>query len=258
MSWPVSIAVGWLVMIAVMGGLWLVQRARLNAAIVDVAWAFGTGLLGVGFAALASGLTARRLLVGTLAALWSLRLAGYLLRRVRREPEDGRYQTLRRRWGDSAQRNLFLFFQVQAVWAVLFAVPMLAAASSPRRLGWLDAAGAALWLLALAGESLADAQLSRFRADPDNRGRVCAAGLWRYSRHPNYFFEWLHWWAYVLIAGGPPYAWVALPGPLLMLFFLFRVTGIPPTEAQALESRGDAYREYQRTTSVFVPWPPRR
>jgi steroid 5-alpha reductase family enzyme len=116
----------------------------------------------------------------------------------------------------------------------------------------------AVAVLALGGEAIADAQLSRFRRDPANRGTVCRTGLWRYSRHPNYFFEWVHWWAYVLIGIAAPWGWLALFGPALMLLFLFKITGIPPTEARALESRGDAYREYQRTTSVFVPWPPRR
>jgi steroid 5-alpha reductase family enzyme len=111
--------------------------------------------------------------------------------------------------------------------------------------------------VAFAGESLADRQLSRFRQDPRNRGRVCRDGLWRYSRHPNYFFEWLHWWAYVALAAGSPLWWIAVAGVAMMLLFLTRVTGIPPTEAQALRSRGEAYREYQRTTSAFFPWPPR-
>jgi steroid 5-alpha reductase family enzyme len=111
-----------------------------------------------------------------------------------------------------------------------------------------------VWTVAVTGESVADAQLARFRTDPVNKGMVCSDGLWRYSRHPNYFFEWAHWWAYVLIGGGAALTWL---GPVAMLVFLFRITGIPYTEKQALRSRGDAYRDYQETTSVFFPWPPK-
>ena len=119
----------------------------------------------------------------------------------------------------------------------------------------LDAAGLAVFAVSMVGESIADRQLARFRADAANRGQVCEAGLWRYSRHPNYFFEWLHWWAYVLFGYGSPSWWVTLAGVVLMYLFLTRVTGIPHTERQALASRGDAYRRYQQQTSAFFPLP---
>jgi steroid 5-alpha reductase family enzyme len=253
------IALGWAVIAVIMAILWMIQRAKHNAGIVDIAWSFGTGLLAVLFAAGADGYAGRRVLVAVLAGLWGARLGVYLLRRVLGEAEDGRYRELRAKWGGKVQPLLFAFFQVQAVWAVLFAIPMLVAAMrTDAPLDLLDAAGAAVWLVAVAGESIADRQLARFRRDPANRGAVCRSGLWRYSRHPNYFFEWVHWWAYVLIGIAGPYGWITLAGPALMLLFLFKITGIPPTEKHALESRGEAYREYQRTTSVFVPWPPRR
>ncbi len=124
-------------------------------------------------------------------------------------------------------------------------------------LGPGEIAGIALWLAAIAGETLADRQLAQFRAKPANRGKTCRAGLWRYSRHPNYFFEWLHWWSYVLMGINVSNGWVTLIGPVVMLFFLFYITGIPHTEKQAVASRGDDYREYQRTTSMFFPWPPK-
>jgi len=114
-----------------------------------------------------------------------------------------------------------------------------------------------LWLIAISGEALADAQLAAFKRHAANRGRVCDAGLWRYSRHPNYFFEWLIWMAYAVFAFPSPYGYLALIIPAVMLFFLFKVTGIPATEEQSLRSRGDKYREYQRTTSRFVPWFPK-
>lgn len=140
----------------------------------------------------------------------------------------------------------------------MFSLPILIAARNPAPgPAWYDWLGVAIWVLALGGESLADRQLARFRRDPANRGGVCQQGLWRYSRHPNYFFEWLHWWAYVAMGLAGPFGWVTLAGPAVMLFFLLKVTGVPPTEARALESRGEAYRAYQRTTNAFFPGPPR-
>jgi len=116
---------------------------------------------------------------------------------------------------------------------------------------------ALLWLLCVGGEALADRQLARFRAEPANRGRTCRAGLWAWSRHPNYFFEWLHWFAYPLLAFGHPQWWLALAGPVLMLLFLYRLSGIPWTEQQSLRTRGDDYRRYQAQVSAFIPLPPR-
>ena len=121
------------------------------------------------------------------------------------------------------------------------------------------AIGIGIWLLSVGGESLADRQLARFRADPAHRGRTCRAGLWRYSRHPNYFFEWLHWFSYVALAiGGARCLVCRCLGPLLMYVFLRWISGVPYTEAQALRSRGEEYREYQRSTSVLIPWWPRQ
>jgi steroid 5-alpha reductase family enzyme len=125
-------------------------------------------------------------------------------------------------------------------------------------LGFSDWLGFSVWLVAILGESLADRQLAAFKADPSNRGKVCSAGLWKFSRHPNYFFEWLVWVALFLFALPAPWGWTTIFAPALMLFFLLRVTGIPYTEQQSLRSRGEAYRSYQRTTSAFVPWFPKR
>ncbi len=259
MSIPFLLLIGWAALAVIMAILWAVQRARHNAGIVDIAWSFGTGLLAVWFAWGVDGYGPRKTLVAAIAGLWGVRLGFYLLKRVASEPEDRRYQALRAQWGPRTQLYLFLFFQVQALWAVMFAVPMLVAAANPApALSWMDGAGLAVWLLAVFGESIADRQLARFRRDSKRRGEVCRDGLWRYSRHPNYFFEWVHWWAYVLIGITGPFGWISLAGPLIMYVFLTRITGIPPTEARAVESRGDAYRRYQETTSAFFSWPPKK
>ena len=249
----------WLFMALVMAVLWLVQRRTGDAGIVDVAWGIGVGLCAVFFAIGShQGDATRRVLVAAVAMVWALRLSGYVLVRVLTMPEDGRYQTLKSKWGDSAQARMFRFYQFQALASVLFALPMLVAAQATAPLGVCDWIGLALWIVAMLGETTADRQLARFRADPGNGGRVCRAGLWRYSRHPNYFFEWLHWWAYVGFASAARWGWTTLLAPLAMYYFITRVTGIPPTEAQAIKTRGDAYREYQQTTSSFFLWPPKR
>ena len=255
-----AVAVGWALMALAMLALWEVQRRRGDASVVDAAWTAGLGLLAVAYAVALPGVGGRRLLVAALAGLWSARLAVHLVRdRVIGKPEDARYREMRRQWGARAQVEFFWYFQAQALAAALFSVPFLAAMANGRPFpnAW-DAAGVAVWLAAVAGEWLADAQLARFRADPRHRGRTCRAGLWGWSRHPNYFFEWLHWWSYVLLAAGGAWWWLTLLGPAAMLYLLFRVTGIPKNEARALETRGEDYRDYQRRTSVFIPLPPRR
>ena len=179
-----------------------------------------------------------------LIGIWSARLAIYLLLdRVLGHPEEGRYRTLREKWGAAARRRLFFFFQTQALAALFFALPVLVVAHHPvaRWTAW-DLAGVMIWCVSVGNTILADRQLARFKRRPESRGKTCREGWWRYSRHPNYFFEWLHWWSYVALAVGASYWWLTLLAPAVMLFFLLRVTGIPPTEAQALASRGEDYR----------------
>jgi steroid 5-alpha reductase family enzyme len=247
---------GWAVLAPAFAALWGLQLRTRDASFVDVGWAAGLGALALAAAAFLPGEPARRVLVGAMGAIWSLRLAAHLyFDRVRGKPEDGRYAGMRASWGADANRNFFFFFQAQAVLDVLLSLPLLALCSLRGPLGPFDAAGAVVWLVAVSGEAVADRQLASFRADTANKGRTCRAGLWGMSRHPNYFFEWLHWLAYSVMA---PADWRVWTSPALMLFFLLRVTGIPATEAQALKSRGDDYRDYQRTTSMFVPWFSRR
>jgi steroid 5-alpha reductase family enzyme len=240
---------------ALMFVLYCVHLRTADAGIVDAGWAGGLGVVALFYALVGPGDSIHRLLLTIVACLWSFRLAYYLVRaRVLVGGEDSRYAQLRRQWGDSARRRFAVIFCANAFFIIGFSIPFLMVALQPGSPGVLDALGLAVGLGAILGEGIADAQLSRWRADPGNRGRTCRAGLWRYSRHPNYFFEWLHWWAYVLLAAQWPHVLGALCGPVVMLLFLFRLTGIPHSERQAVASRGEDYRAYQRETSMFVPW----
>lgn len=248
---------GWAIAAIAMTGLWLWQRRSGNAAIVDVAWSFGTALMGAAFA-LALGSSPRKWIIATVVAAWGLRLGSHLWRRVTAPGhEDARYRAMREQWGSRYDLFMFGFYQLQAVWAVLFALPMAWAAWNHAPLSWLDALGVAIWLTGFVGEATADAQLRRFRHDAKAKGRVCDVGLWRWSRHPNYFFEWIQWFAYVCFAAGGDGRWLACLGPIFMLWFLLKVTGVPLLEQRMLESRGEAYRRYQRRTSAFIPLPPK-
>lgn len=250
----------WLAVAVVMAALWLHQVKTLNANLVDVGWAAGVGSLGIVYAVLGDGDLVRRGLLAVMTGTWGLRLAWHICARARRHPqEDGRYRYLRSHWSSRTELKFFWFYQAQALTVMLFSLPfwVIAHTAQPASFALL-AVAVLIWLVALSGESIADRQLAEWREDPSNQGFTCRAGLWRYSRHPNYFFEWLHWWSYVVLAWGHPAWWVSLLAQATMLVTLFWVTGIPHTERQALASRGDDYRAYQASTSVFFPWFPKR
>lgn len=252
------LGVVWIGMALAMSAGWLWQRRHDNAGIVDVIWASGVGASAIYYALVGDGATLPRVLVAALAGIWSARLAGHLWKRVRGGPEDGRYRQLRSHWHGS-QWKFFLVFQFQALLVVLFSLPFLAVVRNPERdFNLLLAIGIGIWIASIAGEWIADRQLARFVADPANKGRTCRDGLWRYSRHPNYFFEFVHWFAYLFLAAASPWHWLACSGPLVMYVFLRWISGVPYTEAQALRTRGDDYREYQRTTPMLIPWFPKR
>jgi steroid 5-alpha reductase family enzyme len=254
-AWLQMLCLWWLAVVMMSFGWWW-QRRRSNAGIVDVLWACGVGGSAVLFALSGDGAIWPRVILAVLGGTWGWRLARHLWTRVRGEPEDGRYRNLRTHWQGS-QWKFFAFFQFQAALIVLFALPFMAVArNASTSIPWI-ALAVTIWLVSVTGETVADRQLARFRADPANHGHTCRNGLWRYSRHPNYFFEWTHWFAYVCLAMGSPIGWLAWAGPLVMYVFLRWISGIPYTEKQALRSRGDDYRAYQRSTSMLIPWFPK-
>jgi len=244
----------WAVVALIMLLVWLWALRLRNNGVVDIFWAFDFLVIAALIYWLADGYSPRRQLVCALAALWSLRLGIYLLIRVgaHLHEEEGRYKQLRQEWSNA---KFFVFFQAQALSNVVLALPFFIIALNPQpHLSVLEYTGAALWLLSILGEGLADWQLQQFKKDPANKGKVCRVGLWNYSRHPNYFFQLMIWISVLIFALPSPYGWLALVCPLSIGYLIFKVTGIPMTEEQAVRSKGEAYRDYQRTTSVFVPW----
>jgi steroid 5-alpha reductase family enzyme len=238
--------------------VWMVQRRTHNAGMIDPVWAFSLGAVALLYGLLGNGVPLTRGLVAMGGMLWGVRLGSHLWRRNAGHPEDARYRELRETWGDDANRRLFWFFQVQAVAALLLSLAFLVPSFLPHEPDVIQIAAAVIiWLLSVGGEALADRQLRQFVADPAHRGHVCRVGLWRYSRHPNYFFECLHWVAYVPLACGAPWAWLMLLPPALMTLLLLKVSGIPLLEAHLAKSR-PGYADYVRTTSMLLPLPPRQ
>ena len=253
-------AFGWsaVAISATMAVAWAVLLRLNRASLVDVAWTAAMGVLALVYAAIAPGWLPRRILVAVLVGIWAVRLASHLARRIGRDGEDGRYQAMHAALGDKARAFLFGFFQMQAVAALTFALPFLVLSSdSSPAFRPLEFLGVAVWLLGFLGESRADAQLDRFRRDPANRGRTCRVGLWAWSRHPNYFFEWVMWIGYALIGIGAPLGWIPALGALAMLLMILKVSGVRYAEEQSLRSRGDDYRAYQASVPVFFPRRPR-
>lgn len=238
--------------------LWLVHLWMRNAAIVDAGWALGISFCAVLYATQGSGAMVRRSIIATMVVIWGLRLGLYLLLRMLGQPEEGRYAELRRKWGGNINLKFLAFYQIQALSCVLLAVPFLLASLDPRsELNLLEQFSIVLWVAATAGVTIADFQLSRFKANKQNHGKVCRQGLWGWSRHPNYFFEWLIWVSYGLYALSSPWGILGLVAPALIFHFVVNVTGIPPTEEQAVRTKGAAYLAYQKEVSAFIPMFPK-
>lgn len=249
-------------MLAVMVAAWAFGLARRNGGWTDVFWTWGSGaVLAIAAFWPAAGdiEPARQTLTAAMVVLWSARLGLYLTPRVAGHPEDARYAKFRQDFGARYPMGMLFVTLPQAPATALLSVSVLLAAHAPGPAPALrDAAALALFLVAIAGEAVADAQMKRFRADPANRGKVIDTGLWAWSRHPNYFFEFLYWVALVPIGIGYGWGWVALAAPLMMFVLLRYVSGVPPLEQHMLRSRGPAFAAYQQRVPAFFPRPPRR
>ena len=247
-----------------MAGAWWVQQRTGNSGWVDTIWTFSLGLVGAAGAlwpVAGAAPNARQWLVAALVAIWSLRLGLHIAGRTAGITDDPRYAAFAGEWGVDSPRRMFVFLQNQGFGSIPLVFSIFVAARFPSELlRPQDYLGALILLAGILGEALADAQLKRFRSDPANQGRVCDIGLWRWSRHPNYFFEWFGWLAYPVIALSElyPWGWATLLAPAFMYWILVHVTGIPPLEQQMLRSRGERYRDYQSRTSMFFPRPPQK
>ena len=250
-------------MLGVMLSAWAFGMARRNGGWTDVFWSWGTGAV-LAAAALypigEAGSELRQGLVALFMLIWGTRLGLYLTPRVAGHPEDIRYAAFRE--GDPKTYPFRMLFVTlpQAPASALLAFSVVPAARRPEMaLDLRDALGAVIFLIAIVGETLSDSQMKQFRANPDNRGRVMDQGLWAWSRHPNYFFQWLGWVAYPVMALVPdqPVTWLSLTAPAVMFSLLRYVSGVPPLEETMLKSRGDLFRDYQRRVSAFFPFPPK-
>jgi steroid 5-alpha reductase family enzyme len=249
--WLEALAV--LAAFAVLG--WLLSLPLRNVSIVDSMWSLMFLLAAATYAVGQADPGPRAWLVIGLVSVWSLRLAAYITWRNRGHGEDFRYRRIRANNDPGfAFKSLYIVFGLQAGLAWVISLPLLAAINSTAPLGWLDLAGVALWLVGMVFEAGGDWQLARFKADPSNRGKVLDTGLWRYTRHPNYFGDFCVWWGLFLVAlaGG---GWWSVAGPLLMSFMLLKVSGVALLEKDIGERR-PAYRDYVRRTNAFFPGPP--
>lgn len=243
----------------VMAGAWAIQRLTGQSGWIDTIWSFAVGTGGIVAALGAEGDFGRRMAVLALICAWALRLGGHIAARTHGGGEDPRYAKLVEEWGRRAGARLFVFLQIQALAAFILVLAVYLAAANdlafPRLIDFL---GIVIAILALCGEAISDLQLARFRKTPQAKTGVCETGLWRYSRHPNYFFEWLFWCAWPLMAlSMPVWSWLSLAAPLLMYWLLVHISGIPPLEEHMLRSRGDTFRSLQTRVNAFFPGPRR-
>ena len=230
-----------------------------NFSPVDAFWAFCIGLTAVLFL-LSEQPGNQSIIAGVLIILWSVRLGGHLSRRIAKHhpTEDSRYVKLREIWSGKVNSMFFLFFIAQAVSVFLLALPFHLIAIDPTpAYDVFPILGTIIACTGLIGETIADRQMSSFKASNPDPTSVCRIGLWKYSRHPNYFFESIIWIGFFIYALGSPWGWTTIYAPVIITYLLLKVTGIPPTEASALARKGEAYRQYQLTTSSFIPLPPK-
>lgn len=249
---------GWLAVFLFMTILWYIGKKIENYAIVDVGWTISLVLICVVYFVLGEGWLYRKILILGMVGFWGIRLGGYLLftRILGGHGEDERYKAFRSDYGDAVDRKFYTnVFQFQGILDVVLSIPYLIICMNPvEGFGILEYVGLGVFSIGVIGEAVADNQLHSFKKNSENKGKNCEVGLWYYSRHPNYFFEWLIWVSYFFVSVHSPYGYLGILPAILMYIFLTRFTGVPMSEELAVKKRGDVYREYQRTTSAFFPW----
>lgn len=237
---------------------WWLQVKTKNGGLVDAVWAITLGGLASLYAFTGTAPPETRLVLAVMGGAWGLRLGWHLWLRNWGKPEDFRYAQFRKDWGDQVNVKMFWFFQFQNIFTLLLsAFAFIPVAYRPDAVPlWAIAFAALIWIVSVTGEGIADAQMEAFRRNPANKGQVCRDGLWRYSRHPNYFFESVFWLSFLPLAIGAPYGWLTLGAPLVMAFLLTQLSGMPLLEKEMM-ARKPGYAEYVRTTSALIPWPPK-
>ncbi len=257
---PLLLLKAWSIVAVMMTFLWLAQAKMKNAGYVDIGWTLGLALCALVYALNINGYLPRRFILLMMVCFWAGRLALLLVRRLMKDPsEDSRYRRIREDWKTNQNMKFFFMFQFQGLLDVVLSWVFLLIFLNPSQLiSSVEIIGVLIWLAGIIGESIADEQLHTFKINPANKGKTCDLGLWYYSRHPNYFFEWLIWVGYAVIALASPWGWSGIIAPVLMLYFLLKVSGIPLAEAQALKTKGEEYRRYQESTSMFIPLPKRK
>ena len=257
--WPaLLVGIGGMSFIFVIAWAWAVRFD--NYSLVDAVWAFGTGMMGVAWLLLVGGYGMKYWVAAGLVGIWSGRLGWHLQRRIRRAypEEDARYTKLREVWTGRVASAFFWFFQAQAISVILLALPfLLISIDTDSTWSYWETTGLLVTLVGIIGEGWADSQMSHFKSYNSDSKAVCQEGLWRYSRHPNYFFEAVIWVGFYTYTCGSTAGWTMVHAPGMIILLLVKVTGIPPTEAAAVLRKGDAYRRYQKSTSAFVPWFPK-
>ena len=247
-----------MILLAMMFLLWLISQVRRDVSIIDPVW--GVGFVVIAWATCIQNwpVSGRMLLVTSLVTIWGIRLWGYLFWRGIGEPEDSRYAAMRDKHDDRFWWvSLITVFGLQAflLWLIAFPIQYTAASAEATSLGWLDAVGVLLWLVGFFFESVGDWQLARFRGNPDNRGKVLDSGLWRYTRHPNYFGDFCVWWGFYLLSIGAGAGWTIF-SPLVMSILLMKISGVTLLEKNISERRPE-YSSYKARTSSFFPWRPK-
>jgi steroid 5-alpha reductase family enzyme len=247
-----------LCMILFMSVIWMIAVKLDNYSIVDIIWGVTFILTTVVVLVFTGNINVVSLTIAALVIIWGLRLSIYLFTRNAGKPEDYRYVDMRKKWGSKVKQTAFVrVFMLQGTVSLLFSLGIFLGISKSDTIlsMWPVYAGVVVWIIGFLFEAVGDAQLRAFIQKPANKGRVITTGLWKYTRHPNYFGEATQWFGISIVACAVPFGWISFISPLLLTFFLMKISGVPLLEKKNSQKPG--YAEYAAKTSVFVPMPPK-